>query len=173
VLDILKRELPALPIEVPAMGVGSREPFPTAGEDNAAVDRCVTIMVDLTSTTQKQRKIHRPPRKVYAPIRYWKLKVLTMEGVRAIGAKSTYLRIQLRNEVSGKAIVLSGVLFGGELTFPKLSNLVGVSNLSYSLPKDQVGDDVFFTTPEPMDFQDWIREGQMVRLLHEERSKRA
>src|SRR4051794_30255942 len=42
--------LPSFPIAVETKGVGSSQPFPTAGEGNAAVDRSVLVLVDLVST---------------------------------------------------------------------------------------------------------------------------
>jgi hypothetical protein len=44
---VVRRELPNLSIAVPSKGVGIHEPFPTAGEDNAAIDRSVLVTVEL------------------------------------------------------------------------------------------------------------------------------
>src|SRR5580704_2065434 len=45
--EILKRELPSLPITVSWKGVGSHDGFPTVGDDNPAVDRSVMVTLDL------------------------------------------------------------------------------------------------------------------------------
>jgi hypothetical protein len=165
--DIVKRELPALPIEVPAKGVGSRELFPTAGEDNAAVDRCVVLMVDLTSTLPVLKSMPRSPRLVYAPSTFWVLKVVSMAGQSGVGARAVFLRFILRNPFSGREITFSGWLAGGALSGPKASNLFQFDKPDpRQLLGKQVGDQVTFMTPEPMDFDDWIRDGQSVRLFH-------
>ena len=49
--QVLRTELPGLPITVSSKGLGSQQRFPSATEDNAAVDRSVVVTIDLTTTT--------------------------------------------------------------------------------------------------------------------------
>jgi hypothetical protein len=170
--DILRRELPAMKIEVPAWGVGSREPFPTASESNAAVDRSVLLMIDLTTTESAYRVQARPPRRLRAPGKIWTLKVLSMAGGGAIGGKMTSVQIAICNAYSGKQLIMSGALFGGDLGVPSPTSYFKFDD--WRAPDQdpstflkQVGKDVTFTTEEDMDFDDWIGgDGQWVRVIH-------
>jgi hypothetical protein len=107
------------------------------------------------------------------PGKIWTLKVLTMTGGGALGAKGTYLRIAVRNAYSGKQLIMSGVVVGGDLGVPSPTNYVKLDD--WRAPDQdpstflkQVGGDVTFTTKEDMDFDDWIDggDGQLVRLVH-------
>lgn len=165
--DIVKRELPSLPIETPAKGVGSREPFPTASEDDAAVDRCVVVMVDLIATSEGLKPVSRPPHRIYTPSTSWAVKVVSMFGGNAMGARAVFLRVVLRNLFSGREITLSGKLVGGALTLPKASNRFKFDKIDPAqLARHQIGGQVRFTTRESMDFEEWTRSPQTVRLAH-------
>ena len=109
----LKRDLPGIRIDVPAKGVGDRQLFPTASEDNAAVDRSVVVMVELASMHLSMRTQHRAPTRVYASTRSWSLKVLDVIKGGGLGFGIVRLKIAIRNPFTGKEAVLSGSLFGG------------------------------------------------------------
>jgi hypothetical protein len=169
---IIRRELPTLQIEVPARGAGSHEPFPTASEDNAAVDRSVHVMVELTSKDSTLQSVH-TPRKIYSPATYWTLKVVSMIGGTAVGARAVFLRVTIRNRVTDREIVLSGYLFGGSLRPPlpfKKQSPVTLDKLDPRTWGKPIGEEVTFKTSKPMDFEDWIGfgkdKGQSVRLMH-------
>jgi hypothetical protein len=166
--DIIKRELPALAIDIPAKGVGSREPFPTASEDNAAVDRGVLVMVDLTTTAMNEKRQHHPPQRIYSPSKLWTLTVLSMVGGGGLGYKGTFLRVSLRNEITGKKISLSGGVHGGDLGAPVAKNLFKFDADKVNLKKigKPIGDTVTFSTDEALDFDFWTRDSKMVRLVH-------
>lgn len=52
---MIKQQLPGLPIAVRKRAFGSSKPFPTAGEDNAAVDRSVVVMIDLVQPIRAKK----------------------------------------------------------------------------------------------------------------------
>jgi hypothetical protein len=81
---ILKRELPGVTIDAPAQGLGSHHGFPLTGENNAAIDRSVVVIVELTPTTKLTDTVRRPA-KIYTPSKYWTLKVVSMLAVRGVG----------------------------------------------------------------------------------------
>lgn len=173
---IVKMQLPGLPVALGQKAVGSTEPFPTAGEDNAAIDRSVVLMVDLVWTgTGGYKKVHRPPRLVYAPSTFWEMKIAALFGASGIGVKSSLLRVKIKNLSTGRELSLFGPIIGGDLTigagmFKKVPKVSPVSFDKFD-PKQsrdaQVGKPVVFTTPL-MDFEDWINgsEGQLVRVVH-------
>src|SRR4051794_21176684 len=69
--SIVKVHLPNLPIALRERALGSTSPFPTASEDNAAVDRSVLVLIDLVSTNPTLKRVPQPPRKIYVPSIYW------------------------------------------------------------------------------------------------------
>lgn len=166
---ILHTELPDMTIDVPAKGVGSHDLFPTASEDNAAVDRSVLVMVDLTTTVSTMSVRQRPPRKIYAATRLWKMSVLSITQGSG-GFSAAHVRIKLQNGVTGHALTFSGFLIGGDLN--PLANEKAPFNLGSRDVKamtEQVGSTVTFLTDRPMDFDDWINRsggGQSVRIVH-------
>lgn len=108
---IVKMQLPGLPVALGQKAVGSTEPFPTAGEDNAAIDRSVVLMVDLVWTgTGGYKKVHRPPRLVYAPSTFWEMKIAALFGASGIGVKSSLLRVKIKNLSTGRELSLLGRL---------------------------------------------------------------
>ena len=112
--QILHTELPRFPIKVPSKGVGSKERFPSATEDNAAVDRSVVVTVDLTTTTPGYKAKSRAPRRIYVPSKVWSLKVLDLARLgKGLPLQTAFLRVSLRNPYSGKEIKLSGKIYGG------------------------------------------------------------
>jgi hypothetical protein len=171
---IVRGQLPELPIALGQMGVGSREPFPTVGEDNAAVDRSVVLMVDLVWTSTAYKKVARPPRPVYAQSTSWELKIADLVGASGIGARASLLRVKIKNHL-GRELSLLGPIFGGDLTigagmFKKVptANPFSFDKVDPKQLRDaQVGKPVVFDTP-PMDFGDWINgsDGQLVTLYH-------
>ncbi|MGC2414065.1 MAG: hypothetical protein WA459_15360 [Stellaceae bacterium] len=164
--DIIKRELPGVKIEVPATGVGSHEGFPLAGENNAAIDRSVVVMIELTTTHAGSRTEFRP-RKLYVPSKFWELEVVAMVDVSG-GIDGTFMRIVIRNAMSGHKLTLAGYLFGGYLD-PK--NPFHFGSKHPPNPNDTlkpVGNKVTFTTKEAEDFDFFIgsENGQWVRVVH-------
>lgn len=177
---IVKRELPNLPIALRERALGSTSPFPTAGEDNAAVDRSVVVMLDLVWDVPTYKRVPRPPRKIYVPSIYWELKISALAGASGIGARASLLRVKIRNPFTGNELSLSGPIFGGDLDiglgiFKKVPK---ANPFKFDKPTDiikqlhdaQVGKEVTFKTPL-MDFDDWIKgaggaNGQVVRLVH-------
>jgi hypothetical protein len=173
---IIRRELPTLKIDVPSRGVGRHEPFPTASENNAAVDRSVLFMVELTTTRSTLRSVHRPPRKIFAATRLWTLTVAHMLSTNTVGVGVTFLRVRIRNGVTGKEITLAGTLAGGALSLNPYSKNKNPLPFKADVwhPRSHwqkpVGQEVTFLTSKPMDFGDWIgagqKKGQSVRLVH-------
>jgi hypothetical protein len=154
--EILKKELPGLPIEVPSKGVGSQERFPTVSEDNAAVDRSVLITIELTTTIPSYKTQPRGPRRVYVPSKVWTLKVTSMVRAAGLGYVQVFLRVVLRNPFSGKEIKLSGWLAGGgAATSLKDSFKMGITKPSLK----PIGREVVFSTREALDFEDWSHGG--------------
>jgi hypothetical protein len=155
--QILKREIPNLPIQVPAKGVGSTQLFPTASEDNAAVDRSVVLTIDLVTTDQSYAARPKPPRRIYTPSRVWTFSVLSMTTTGGIGYVQIFLKIGLRNPFSGKTALFSGWLAGGGGA-KSVKDSFKISRDKPSL--DQiVGKSINFTVAEPMDFEDWSHGG--------------
>ena len=164
---IVKKELPDIPIEVPARGVGSRQGFPVVSEDNAAVDRSVVVSIDLSHIRTGSKDEQRPA-KIYAPSKFWKLIVLSKAGGSGIGVKGTFLRIAIQNLITGRQLKMSGYLFGGAYD-PKLFEFDGSDREEN--PKDfdkPVGNEVIFQTEESEGFDYWVgsEKGQWVRLVH-------
>jgi hypothetical protein len=150
--EILKSELPSLPIEVPSKGVGSQERFPTASEDNAAVDRSVLVTVELTTTLPGYKFQPRSPRRIYVPSKVWSLKVVSMVRGAGLGYVQIFLRVVLRNPYSGKEITLSGWLSGGGAAMSvKDSFKISKSNPSLK----PIGREAVFSTREALDFDDF------------------
>jgi hypothetical protein len=175
---ILRKELPNLKIEAADKGVGSRDPFPTAGEDNAAVDRSALVMVDLVTTSSNTKIQLRPPRKVYARTRLWQMTVLALADI-SNGAQATFARIKLKNGVTGRSLNFSGYFFGGNLDpITALKALKDAKSNPFDLGRASpgslmgpVGSTVTFMTDQAMDFDDWINRdggGQYARIIHAE-----
>ena len=168
----LRRELPNLPIVVPSAGVGSQERFPTAGEDNAAIDRSAVLSIELT-TRQPSYKLQYPAhRRMYVPSKVWTLRVHTMFRGAALGYVQIHLRIGLINPYSGNELILTGWLSGGGSAMD-VKDSFKISTSPYSaykdlreLYRDRVGRDVVFQTREALDFDDLAggNGGQRVRL---------
>jgi hypothetical protein len=175
--SIVKVELPNLPIALREKALGSTSPFPTASEDNAAVDRSVLLMVDLVRTRSAEKIVPRAPRRVYVPSIYWTLKVVGLVGATGVGFRPSLLRVTIRNPLSGKELSLSGPIFGGDLDISPgmFKKIPKVKPFKFDKPTDilkqlhdgQVGKEVSFDTPL-MDFDDWINgaSGQLVRVVH-------
>jgi hypothetical protein len=166
---IVKTELPGIPIEVPARGVGSRQPFATASEDNAAVDRSVVVTIDVAHV-QTGSKVERRPTRIYTPSKFWMLKVLTVMGGSGIGAKGTFMRIAIKNPFTGRQLKMAGYLFGGAFS-PSPKDLFQFDADKNQNPKDldkPIGDEVNFQTDEAEDFGYWVgsEDGQFVRVVH-------
>ncbi len=161
--EIIKRELPSLPIAVPSKGVGSQDRFPTASEDNAAIDRSVVVTVELTTTQSSYKAQYPAHRRMYVPSKVWTLRVHTMLRGAALGYVEILLKVGLINPYSGKEIMLSGWLHGGGSAMSvKESFKMSPSNAlkdARNLWQGHVGRDVVFQTPEAMDFDDWSHGG--------------
>lgn len=159
---ILRKELPGIKIEAPAQGLGSQHGFPLTGDDNAAIDRSVVVSVDLT-TTSKGSRMERRPRKIYAPSKFWTLKVLSMVSISG-GAKLVSMRVTIRGSTTGRILTLAGTLKGGALPDPKNPFDVGKKDQ----PGKPVGDEVTFHTEEAQSFNYFVgsEKGQWVRLVN-------
>src|SRR5215831_14056338 len=107
---IVRKELPGISIEVPGWGVGSRDPFPTASEDNADIDRSVVVGITLANVRTGESTEFRPA-KIYTPSRFWTFRVLAQVGGSAFGAKSVFMRIGIKSGATGRELVMSGWLF--------------------------------------------------------------
>ncbi|MEW6643077.1 MAG: hypothetical protein AB1586_21415 [Pseudomonadota bacterium] len=171
---IVKRELPSLPIETSQKGVGSSDPFPTAGEDNAGIDRSVVVMVDLVWTIPTYKAVPRPPYNVYAPSTFWTLKITALTGASGLGARASLMRIKIRNPFTRRELIMSGPIFGGDLDIgaglfaknPKADPFKLDPREIKQLHDGAVGNEVTFQTQE-MDFSGWVLGGgRSVRLLH-------
>ena len=143
---ILKKELPAVTIEAPAQGLGSHDGFPLTGEDNAAIDRSVVVSVDLITTIRGSRTEFRP-RKIYAPSKFWTLKVVSMIAASG-GAKIVHMRVTVRGSTTGRELTLAGTLYGGALPDRKKPFDFGKKDQ----PGKPVGNEVTFTTKEAARF---------------------
>jgi hypothetical protein len=170
VADIIKRELPNVPVGVSWKGVGSKDGFPTVGDDNPEVDRSVMVMVDLTTTRPDYKFQHRAPRRIYVPSKVWTLRVHSMFRAAALGYVRIFLRIGIVNPYSQKEMLLSGWLNGGGSAMT-VKDSVKVDDPSAaggarSIAMHQVGNDVNFLTKEAMDFDELndLGKGRMVRL---------
>jgi hypothetical protein len=162
--QVLRTELPGLPITVPSKGLGSQQRFPSATEDNAAVDRSVVVTIDLTTTTPTYKAKARAPRRIYVPSKVWSLRVLDMARVgKGLPLQEAFLRVSLRNPYSGKEIRLSGIVFGGGAPTlfaagrPKLS-MPDVPQIQYKQGRfvsKPIGREVAFSTREALDFDDF------------------
>jgi outer membrane protein OmpA-like peptidoglycan-associated protein len=160
---ILKRELPSLPIAVPSKGVGSHERFPAVSEDNAAIDRSVVVMVELTHTRHDYEWVPQPPRRISAASKLWLMQVRSLLRGAGIGAQLFQIRLSLKNPYSGKSIQLTGWLFGGGAAggVGDSFRTPGPSDIK-KLWKGKVGVEVLFSTPQAMLFNDF--DGQFVRM---------
>jgi hypothetical protein len=151
--EILKRELPGLPIVVPAKGVGSKEGFPTASEINAGIDRSVVVTVDLAVARRLLETRPSAPARIYMPSKLWTLKVISMFRGAGLGYVQVFLKVSLENPHTGKNIILSGWLAGGGAA-------ADVKD-SFKIDKDQpdlggqIGDEVTFHTNEALTFDEW------------------
>jgi hypothetical protein len=196
----IKQQLPGLPIAVRKRAFGSSKPFPTAGEDNAAVDRSVVVMIDLVSTSTSQKIVQPRPKKIRVRSTYWKLEVVDYLSVSAVGAAASAVRIRITNPITNRELYLAGSVFGGDLDIgtdlifgifkgklpkAKLFNIGGYKSLKDLLDplkdanladkiykratKGHIGEEIWFQT-EPMDFDDWINNGngQSVTFIHGE-----
>jgi hypothetical protein len=112
---IIKQQLPGLPIPVKKRALGSSKPFPTTGDDNAAVDRCVVLLVDLDTTNLRSKIVQPKPRKIWAKSTLWKLEVVDYVSASLIGAAASFVRIRITNPITGKELYLAGGVFGGDL----------------------------------------------------------
>ena len=159
---ILKKELPGVKIEAPAQGLGSRDGFPLTGDDNAAVDRSVIVSVDLITTIRGSKTEFRP-RKIYAPSKFWTLKVVSMVGAGA-GAKIVHMRVTIRGSTTGRELTLAGTLYGGALPDRKKPFDFG----NKDQPGKPVGNEVTFHTEEAQSFNYFVgsEKGQRVRLVN-------
>jgi hypothetical protein len=187
---MIKQQLPGLPIEVRKTALGSSKPFPTAGEDNAAVDRSVVVMIDLVSTRTSQKIVQARPKKIWAKSTLWKLEVVDYLSLSAVGAAASGVRIRVTNPVTKKELYLAGPVFGGDLDIStdliigilkgklpkaKLFNFMGFKSLKdlYDPMKDtNLIDklykrvtkghmgDVVWVETEPMDLDDWADNGK-------------
>ena len=168
--EIVRKELPGIAIEVPGWGVGSRDPFPTAGEDNAAIDRSVVVGITLANVRTGERVQIRPA-KIYMPSKYWTFRVLALAGGAVIGAKSLFVRIGIKNAMSGHELRMSGWLFGGGFS-PSKKDFIQTDNLDRKSLKDlfkPVGNEVTFQTKEAVDFDYFVQpdKKQLVRIVQD------
>ncbi len=167
--EIVRRELPGMRIEIPAKGVGSQERFPTVSENNAAVDRSVMVTIELTTTRQTVKIQPHGPRRIYADSTIWSMTVKSMVRTAAMGAAGIFLKIAIKNLYSGKEIILSGFLFGGQLA-SSVKDSFKWSKTRKPDPKT-VGSAVIFETEEALDFGFWSRqEGVVVTVMKDELS---
>ncbi|MGD9616418.1 MAG: hypothetical protein AB7H90_04595 [Alphaproteobacteria bacterium] len=160
--DILRKELPGVKIEAPAQGLGSQHGFPLTGEDNAAIDRSVVVAIELTTTLRGTRTEFRPT-KIYAPSKYWTLKVVSLVGGSG-GLKVVHMRVKVRSSTTGRELTMAGTLAGGALPSPKKPfDLDNRKNLD-----QPIGQEVTFTTPEAEGFDYFVgsENGQWVRLVN-------
>jgi hypothetical protein len=195
---MIKQQLPGLPIAVRKRAFGSSKPFPTAGEDNAAVDRSVVVMIDLVSTRTSQKIVQPRPKKIWVKSTYWKLEVVDYLSVSAVGAAASVARIRITDPITNKELYLAGGVFGGDLDIgtdlifgifrgklpkAKLFNISGFKSLKdlfdplkdanladkiyKRVTKGHMGEVIWFKT-EPMDFDDWMNNGngQSVTFIH-------
>ncbi len=160
---ILKREVPALKIAVPATALGSHAGgpgmirFPRSTEPNAPFDRSVVVCIDPTLSDPAFVFKPSPPRRVYTPSKVWDLSVVSMTKAAGFGVVTFYVRISLQNPYSGKKIYLSGWMGGGGAVAGKLPISFDSPDPSVLKP---VGNEVSFSVPEPMDFDDWYNRGR-------------
>jgi hypothetical protein len=156
---ILKKELPSVPIQVDSKGIGSTQASLLPRENNLATDRSAVVTLNLTVTNSTMRFVGPPrPWRVYAPSKYWEVSVVALN--RAVGGVAiVFLRIVLKNLITGKRAVFTGKLAGGGMSsdvfdFDVHSNPGNIGK--------QIGDSVTFSTPEAMRFADF--DGQIVRV---------
>ena len=167
---IVRKELPGISIEVPGWGVGSRDPFPTASENNAAVDRSVVVGITLANVRTGERTEFRPA-KIYTPSRFWTFRVLALAGGAVVGAKSVYVRIGIKNAMTGRELRMSGWLFGGGFS-PSKKDLVQTDNIDRKSLKNifqPVGMEVTFQTEYSRGFGYFLGDdnSQSVRIIHD------
>jgi hypothetical protein len=156
---ILKAELPTLPIVVPSKGVGSQQRFPTASEDNAAIDRSVVVTVDLATTMTTYKTVPRRTRRIYVPSKVWVLRVIEMVRGAGVGYVQIFLRVALRNPYSGKEMKLSGYVRGGQSAMSFKDSF----KFDRNLPSDQtIGREVAFQTSEALDFDTFLNSSQTI-----------
>jgi hypothetical protein len=120
VVEMVQHELPGFPIAVRDRAVGVRHPFPTAGEDNAAVDRCVAVMIDLVWTRPDQRVIPRPQKRMWPKRVCWEIRVIDYAVANAFTLEAGYVRVGIRSPVSKKELILGGPIFGVDLSVADL-----------------------------------------------------
>lgn len=158
VAKVLRKELPGVAIELGEKAVGSRQPFPGPYSDNRAIDRSVVVELDLTTKSKSYTTRSNPPRRVFAPSKFWEVTVVDVTKVVA-GVALLMLRIVLKNYITGKEIVLSGKLAGGGMS-SKVFDFGGKINPG-AIGKP-IGDKIIFETPEALTFSDF--DGQVVRV---------
>ncbi len=124
VVEMVQSELPGFPIAVRDRAVGARHPFPTAGEDNAAVDRCVVVMIDLVWTRPDQKVIPRPLKKMWPKRVCWEIRVIDYAVANAFTVELGYVRVGIRSPVSKKELILGGPVFGTDLSVVDLLSAV-------------------------------------------------
>jgi len=116
VVEMVQHELPGFPIAVRERSVGSRHPFPTAGEDNAAIDRSVAIMIDLVWTRPEQKVVPRPLVKMWPKHVIWEARVIDYVVANAFTLEAGYARVGIRAPGANKELILGGMLYGVDLS---------------------------------------------------------
>lgn len=116
VAEMVQQELPGFPIAVRERSLGSRHPFPTAGEDNAAIDRSVAVMIDLVWTRPDQKVIPRPLKKMWPKHVTWEARVIDYVVVNAFTAEAGFVRVGIRGPSTNKELILSGLIYGVDLS---------------------------------------------------------
>jgi hypothetical protein len=124
VAEMVQYELPGFPIAVRDRAVGARHPFPTASEDNATIDRCVAVMVDLVWTRPGQNVIPRPLKKMWPQHVYWEIRLIDYVVANAFTVEVGYARVGIRSPSSKKELILGGPIFGTDLSVVDLLSAI-------------------------------------------------
>lgn len=169
--DIVRRELPGFKIEVPGRGAGSREGFPVASENNAAINRSVVVSIDLT-TTQPQSNTQSRPIRLYAPSKFWRLQVLEYVGGSLFGGRNAHIRISIENIWTGRELIMSGFVYGGSFD-PDPKHVFNPDVDVKTRPTDLLkpfSKKIALETDNAEDFSYWTgsSNSQMVRVVHDQ-----
>src|SRR5262249_30655207 len=145
-------------------------PFPPADARKEAV-LCRLVAHSPFATVRWPEGTKPPTAKVSPPRRFWTFRVLALAGGAVVGAKSVYVRIGIKNAMTGRELRMSGWLFGGGFS-PSKKDLIQTDNIDRKSLRNvfqPVGMEVTFQTEYSRGFGYFLGDdnSQSVRIIHD------